>query len=68
MDEQHSATYNFDSFTQENFQPWMRFDASPALGERGPTFPLWDLAGEPTSLAEIVRLHTYTIVEFGSFT
>lgn len=24
--------YNYDSFTRDNFGPWMRFDESPELG------------------------------------
>lgn len=60
--------YNYDSFIPENFMPWMRFDESPPLGERAPDFPLWRLDGGETSLAQTLREHAYTVVEFGSFT
>ena len=60
--------YNYDAFVPENFQPWLRFDASPALGEAAPDFPLWELDGAETRLSAIWSRHTYTVVEFGSFT
>ena len=60
--------YNYDAFVPDKFEPWMRFDQSPALGETGPDFPLWDLDEEQTSLKHILGQNTYTIVEFGSFT
>ncbi len=61
--------YNYDSFVPANFEPWLNFGASPPLGEPAPDFPLWPLEdrGE-TSLKEIWSSHTYTVVEFGSFT
>ena len=62
------ARYNYDSFVHEKFEPWMRFDQSPPLGEAAPDFPLWQLDGSETSLSEAWSRHTYTIVEFGSFT
>ena len=60
--------YNYDSFVPENFLPWMRFGESPALGKRGPDFPLWILDGGETSLGQVLRQHAFTVVEFGSFT
>ena len=60
--------YNYDAFILEKFEPWMRFDESPSLGEPAPDFPLTHLDGTPTRLSEIWSAHLYTIVEFGSFT
>jgi hypothetical protein len=62
------ARYNYDAFVPEKFGPWMRFDSSPSLGTVGPDFPLWTLEGAETSLSAIWSEHTYTVVEFGSFT
>ena len=62
------SRYNYDSFVPENFSLWMRFDSSPPLGEQAPDFPLWDLDGGETRLSEVWSRHTYTVVEFGSFT
>lgn len=60
--------YNYDEFVSEKFGPWLNFSASPLLGQVAPDFPLWDLNGGETSLSAIWGCHTYTIVEFGSFT
>lgn len=60
--------YNYDEFVPEKFEPWMKFDESPPVGVAAPDFPLWTLAGEETSLSAVWSRHTYTIVEFGSFT
>jgi hypothetical protein len=60
--------YNYDEFIPEKFEPWMRFDESPGLGQPAPDFPLWDLDGTQRILSETWSQHTYTIVEFGSFT
>lgn len=60
--------YNYDEFTAEKYQPWMRFNESPPLGQPAPDFPLTRLDRSETSLKEIVSAHTYTIAEFGSFT
>ena len=67
-DEDLIAQYNYDEFIQEKFIPWMRFDSSPPLGELAPSFPLWTLEGEETSLEACWQENLYTIVEFGSFT
>ena len=63
-----ATRYNYDEFTPEKVFPWLSFEASPALGQPAPDFPLWHLDGRQTSLSEIYSAHTYTIVEFGSFT
>ena len=60
--------YNYDAFVPEKFIPWMKFDASPPLGEPAPDFPLWDLDEKETSLSACWSENLYTIVEFGSFT
>jgi hypothetical protein len=69
MEEQSlTARYNYDKFVPEKFEPWMRFDASPALGTAALDFPLWTLGGDETSLSAVWSTNSYTIVEFGSFT
>lgn len=60
--------YNYDAFIPANFEPWMRFNESPPLGEPAPDFPLWHLDERETTLSAIWSQHAYTIVEFGSFT
>ncbi len=60
--------YNYESFVPESFQPWLNFQASPPLGRPAPDFPLWHLDGSETSLGQVWTQHTYTVVEFGSFT
>jgi hypothetical protein len=60
--------YNYDEFIPEKFQPWMRFDESPPLGQPAPDFPLTRLDGSTVNLKEVISAHTYTIAEFGSFT
>jgi hypothetical protein len=60
--------YNYDAFIPETFRPWYNFEASPALGQPAPDFPLWHLDQSETRLSAIWSHHTYTIVEFGSFT
>ena len=62
------ARYNYDDFTREKVFPWLNFEGSPELGRPAPDFPLWQLDGRQTSLSEVWSGHTYTIVEFGSFT
>lgn len=69
MPEKNSpAPYNYDAFVPENFEPWLSFENSPPLGRKAPDFPLWPLEGGASSLAGVWSEHTYTIVEFGSFT
>ena len=63
-----TAIYNYDAFTQKNYEPWMNFDKSPALGQAAPDFPLWRLDGSETRLSEIWSANLFTVVEFGSFT
>ena len=63
-----TTRYNYDEFVPAKFEPWMRFDQSPALGQPAPDFPLWNLDRSETSLQEIISQNLYTIVEFGSFT
>jgi len=60
--------YNYDSFIPEKFERWINFDSSPKTGTIAPDFPLWRLDETETSLADILKQHTYTIIEFGSFT
>ena len=61
--------YNYDAFTPEHFEPWMRFDQSPPLGSSAPDFPLWRLEDQTaTRLSAIWSEHQFTIAEFGSFT
>ena len=60
--------YNYDAFVPGKFERWHQFEASPALGQPAPDFPLWHLDGEETRLWKIVAKQTLTIVEFGSFT
>ena len=62
------SRYNYDEFVPSKFQPWMRFDASPPLGQPAPDFPLWALEGTETRLSEVWSRYAYTVVEFGSFT
>jgi hypothetical protein len=64
-----SATiYNYPEFIAHYFEPHMRFDHSPALGQPAPSFPLTTLEGETIHLTDLWRQHRYTVVEFGSFT
>ena len=61
--------YNYDEFIPKNFEPWLRFEHSPVLGEPAPDFPLTRLEDEVTvRLSDIWSAYVYTIVEFGSFT
>jgi len=62
------SSYNYDQFIPQNFERWMNFDSSPALGEKAPDFPLWQLDGRATRLSAVWEAYTLTIVEFGSFT
>lgn len=61
--------YNYDSFTPDNFGPWMRFDQSPPTGSNAPDFPLWQLEDQAeTRLSALWSEHRFLVVEFGSFT
>ena len=63
------ARYNYDKFVPAKFEPWLKFDESPSVGQKAPDFPLWRLADrEETWLSAIWSTYAYTIVEFGSFT
>ena len=62
------ARYNYDEFVPTKFEPWMQFAVSPPLGKAALDFPLWQLDGTETRLSALWSQHTYTIVEFGSFT
>ena len=64
----HQPEYNYDTFIPEKFEPWMRFDDSPPLGERGPNFTLFTLDEEKIRLSDVLGGSLYTVVEFGSFT
>ncbi len=67
-DEYLLARYNYEEFVPEKFEPWLNFSSSPLLGYPGPDFPVWHLDGRETTLSDIWSQHTFTIVEFGSFT
>ena len=62
------SRYNYDEFVPEKFEQWLNFAASPPLGYPAPDFPLWNLDRSASRLSKIWSEHTYTIVEFGSFT
>jgi hypothetical protein len=62
------SLYNYDEFIPAKFERWLNFEASPSLGASAPDFPLWQLDGRETRLSEIWSHHTFTVVEFGSFT
>ncbi|HBY92405.1 MAG TPA: hypothetical protein DEP84_00335 [Chloroflexi bacterium] len=59
---------HYAEFVPGNFEPWMRFEASPPLGRPAPDFSLWHLDGDETRLSQIWLRYTYTVVECGSFT
>ena len=63
-----NVPYNYDEFTPEKVLPLLNFEKSPSVGQPAPNFPLWRLNGELVKLSDIWPAHTYTIVEFGSFT
>lgn len=61
--------YNYDEFRPEKFEPWMRFDESPDVGEKATDFPLWDADDQQeTSLSALWSQQEILVVEFGSFT
>ena len=63
-----TATYNYADFKRDVVLPMLRFHDSPPVGKKAPDFPLWNLDRSQTSLEAIWSAHTYTVVEFGSFT
>ena len=60
--------YNYSEFTREWVEGWLSWDTSPPIGRPAPDYPLWELDGTETRLSDVWSLHTYTVVEFGSFT
>ncbi len=60
--------YNYAAFVLDKVLPLLDFEHSPPLGKPAPSFPLWDLEGQETTLQAIWRRHDFTVVEFGSFT
>ena len=68
VDQDRLRRYNYDSFIPKNFEPWMRFDKSPILGDPAPDFPLTTLDGQEKKLSDVWSAHALTVVEFGSFT
>jgi len=62
------SLYNYDTFVPAKFERWLNFGNSPPLGQPAPDYSLWNLDGRQTRLGEIWSQHTYTVVEFGSFT
>ncbi|MBW6466660.1 MAG: hypothetical protein K0B06_09165 [Brevefilum sp.] len=62
------SLYNYDAFVPEKFTRWMNFEASPAIGNPAPDFPLWHLDERETRLSQIWAENNLTVVEFGSFT
>ena len=67
-DQEMISRYNYDEFTAEKVMPWLNFEASPPLGQPAQDFPLWYPDGKETSLSQLWSNHTYTVVEFGSYT
>lgn len=68
-DQELISRYNYDEFVPAKFEPWMKFEASPLLGQPAPDFPLWRLEDrEEILLSSVLASYTYTVVEFGSFT
>ena len=68
-DDMTLAQYNYPHFVPESFEPLMRFDDSPAVGSKAPSFPLWRLEDRvEVQLSAVLKENLYTVVEFGSFT
>ncbi len=68
-DDVSAATYNYPHFVPEAFEPMMRFESSPALGSKLPSFPLWRATDRrEDQLSALLKEHLYTVVELGSFT
>jgi hypothetical protein len=68
MTDHPTAPYNYPAFVPENFEPLMRFDESPQIGEVAPDFALRNLDGTGTSLSALWSAQAWLVVEFGSFT
>ncbi len=66
-DQEILEKYNYDSFTPENFLPWMKFSESPSVGVPAPDFSLWSLDKEEIKLSDLWKQYDFLIVEFGSF-
>lgn len=62
------SRYNYDSFIAEDVMALLDAHDSPPLGQLGPDFPLWTLAGVRTALSQVWSGNSLTVVEFGSFT
>ncbi len=62
------SPYNYDSFLADEVISLLDAYASPPLGQTAPDFPLYALTGGETMLSQIWSSHSYTVVEFGSFT
>ena len=62
------SDYNYYTFVPDKFGQWLNFEESPPLGRKAPDFPLWALDATKISLGELWARHTYTVIEFGSFT
>lgn len=65
---QNYLQYNYDEFTRAKVFPLLNYEKGPQLGQPAPSFPLWELDGSETSLEAIWKQHSFTIIEFGSFT
>jgi hypothetical protein len=66
-DEDRIAYYNYAVFGRQAFK-MLSWENSPAIGKPAPDFPVWDIDGNETTLSAIWSQHTYTVIEFGSFT
>jgi len=60
--------YNYDEFTREKVFPFLNFENSPTLGQKGDDYTLLGLDQNETTLKTILSHQLYTVVEFGSFT
>jgi len=68
MSEQDRISYyNYSVFGQQAFE-MLNWENSPAIGKPATDFPVWDMNGKQTSLSAAWSQHTYTVIEFGSFT
>lgn len=61
--------YNHDEFVMSKVSRWMKWEASPNLGSKATSFPLWDADTQAeTALETWWKDNRYLVVEFGSFT